>query len=389
MGKGMVLSQIAARAVFDVFVLIRSFIRRECNCLGILICGLNGAGKSTLGRMLADRIGYEFIDNEDLFFPKTDPAYAFSGPRSKDEVIRLLEEKIGNNSHFVFAAVKGDYGDRLIASLEYIVLISAPKEIRIQRVRERSFSRFGDRILPGGDLYDRETAWFSLTDSRPENYTTKWLETVNCPVIRVDGTLPAEKNIEKIISALFPGKRENRAVETETNQLNAGLFPADDLRSSEIRLRLDRTCDAQPEKHWVPAYYFSICLPDGTRIGQCDLRIGHNERLYIGGNIGYGIDEPYRGHHYAAKACELLLKLAQRHDLKYVIITCDPDNIASSRTCQLAGGQYQETAAVPEWHNMYDEGKRRVLVYRFDLTETHDAGMTALPKEQRKARQST
>ena len=40
--------------------------------MGILICGLNGSGKSTLGRMFADRIGYEFIDNEDLFFPKTE-----------------------------------------------------------------------------------------------------------------------------------------------------------------------------------------------------------------------------------------------------------------------------------------------------------------------------
>ena len=73
------------------------------------------------------------------------------------------------------------------------------------------------------------------------------------------------------------------------------FFPADDLKTGEIYLRLDRTCDAQPEKDWVPAYYFSVCLPDGTKVGQCDLRIGHNDRLYIGGNIGYGIDEAYRG----------------------------------------------------------------------------------------------
>ncbi|MER2151019.1 MAG: shikimate kinase, partial [Candidatus Limivicinus sp.] len=43
--------------------------------MGILICGPNGTGKSTLGRMLAERLGYRFIDNEDLYFPKTESSY--------------------------------------------------------------------------------------------------------------------------------------------------------------------------------------------------------------------------------------------------------------------------------------------------------------------------
>ena len=170
--------------------------------MGILICGLNGTGKSTLGRMLADRMGYEFIDNEDLFFPKTDPSYSFSSPRSEEEVIRLLEEKISENSRFIFAAVRGNYGDRLITSLDYIVLIEVPKQIRSQRVRDRSYQKFGDRILPGGDLYEKESKWFSLTDSRPETYVTGWLETVNCPVIRIDGTLPVEENVNYLVSVL-------------------------------------------------------------------------------------------------------------------------------------------------------------------------------------------
>ena len=170
--------------------------------MGIMICGLNGTGKSTLGRMLADRMGYEFIDNEDLYFPKTDSSYVFSGPRSKEEVIRLLEERIRGNNRFIFAAVRGDYGDRLITSLDHIVLIEVPKQIRSRRVRERSYQKFGDRILPGGDLYDKESKWFSLTDSRPDTYVTDWLVTANCPVIRVDGTLPVEKNLDYIVSVL-------------------------------------------------------------------------------------------------------------------------------------------------------------------------------------------
>lgn len=88
------------------------------------------------------------------------------------------------------------------------------------------------------------------------------------------------------------------------------FYPTDDLRTEEILLRLDHTCEAHPEKNWLPAYYFDICLTDGTAIGHCDLRIGHNHKTYIGGNIGYGIDEPYRGHRYAAKACALLFRQA-------------------------------------------------------------------------------
>ena len=156
---------------------------------------------------------------------------------------------------------------------------------------------------------------------------------------------------------------------------NNMFYDTEDLRDGEIMLQLERTAEGNPEKNWVPAYYFGICLPDGTRIGQCDLRIGHNDRLYIGGNIGYGIDEAYRGHRYAAKACRLLFRQARKHGLDYVIITCDPDNTASARTCELAGGQYLETADIPEDHDMYERGFRQVLVYRFNLdTEGKDNG---------------
>ena len=150
------------------------------------------------------------------------------------------------------------------------------------------------------------------------------------------------------------------------------FYDTEDLRDGEIMLQLERTCEGQPEKQWVPAYYFGICLADGTRIGQCDLRIGHNEKLYIGGNIGYGIDEAYRGHRYAAKACRLLFRQAGKHNLGYVIITCDPGNTASARTCELAGGRYLETADIPEDNEMYAEGKRKAMIFRFDLAGTNE-----------------
>ena len=145
------------------------------------------------------------------------------------------------------------------------------------------------------------------------------------------------------------------------------FYDVDDLKSDEIFLRLKRTCEAQPEKRWLPAYYFDICLLDGTPIGECDLRIGHNDKTYVGGNIGYGIDEEYRGHHYAAKACALLFRQAKKHGMDYLIITCVPSNTASSKTCELAGGTYIETVDIPEDNEMYAEGKRQVMIYRFSI----------------------
>ncbi len=145
--------------------------------------------------------------------------------------------------------------------------------------------------------------------------------------------------------------------------------PTNDLYDGEIRLQLTGTAEAKPEKNWVPAYYFDICLMDGTKVGTCDLRIGHNEKTYIGGHIGYAVDEAYRGHRYAAKTVRLLFLLARRHGMQYLIITCDPANKASSRTCELAGGRYLETAVIPDDNEMYAAGKRYAMVYRFDLTE--------------------
>lgn len=143
------------------------------------------------------------------------------------------------------------------------------------------------------------------------------------------------------------------------------FFSVNDLVTNEIFLRLNDTCEEQPQKGWLPAYYFDICLLDGTVIGACDLRIGHNSKTYIGGNIGYQINEEYRGHRYAVKACELLFKQAKKHDMSYLIITCDPANIASSRTCEIAGGQFLEITDIPEDNEMYSEGKRKVKVFKF------------------------
>lgn len=145
------------------------------------------------------------------------------------------------------------------------------------------------------------------------------------------------------------------------------FFDTSFLKDEEISLVLERTAAANPERGWVPAYYFAICNKDGVKIGECDLRVGHNENTYYGGNIGYSINEEYRGHHYAGKACLLLFELAKLHNLDYLIISCDPDNVASRKTCEYAGGKLSEIAELPEGNDMRSNGETEKCIYKFML----------------------
>ena len=68
------------------------------------------------------------------------------------------------------------------------------------------------------------------------------------------------------------------------------------------------------------------------------------------------------------KACLLLFELARKHKLGYVIITCDPDNYASRKTCEYAGGRLLEIAELPEDNDMrIENGKTKACIYRFEL----------------------
>lgn len=170
--------------------------------MGILLCGLNGSGKSTLGRALAEKTGFPFLDNEDLYFPKTDADYPYAVSRSREEVEELLLREIRGRENFIFASVKGDYGEEVVFRFRYAVLVEAPRELRLARVRERSFRKFGDRMLEGGDLYAREQDFFDFVASRAEDTVEEWIKCLHCPVIRVDGTRPVAETVQLILGQI-------------------------------------------------------------------------------------------------------------------------------------------------------------------------------------------
>ena len=170
--------------------------------MGIIVCGLNGAGKSTLGKALAEKLHFHFIDIENLYFPKTNPDYIYASPRMREDVAEHLLDEIRTHENFILASVKGDYGEELCSFFQYAILLDVPRDIRLQRVKERSFQKFGSRMLSGGDLFEQEEKFFRLVESRNENTVEEWVKSLKCPVIRIDGTKPIDENTNFIMELM-------------------------------------------------------------------------------------------------------------------------------------------------------------------------------------------
>lgn len=81
--------------------------------------------------------------------------------------------------------------------------------------------------------------------------------------------------------------------------------------------------------------------------GRISLRLGESPCVYYFGHIGYHVDPPYRGRHFARRACELLRPLIALHGKESVVITCDPDNWPSRKTCIGLGCQLERIVDVP------------------------------------------
>ena len=140
-----------------------------------------------------------------------------------------------------------------------------------------------------------------------------------------------------------------------------------ELRDAELRLVLRERTPANLDRGWVPMYRFDIVVA-GKRVGGIDFRLGASDFIVrFAGQVGYGVDPQHRGHRYAARAVRAVVPLARAHGLTPMWITCNPENLASRRTCELAGAELVEIVDLPEDCDMYARGDRQKCRYRLGI----------------------
>ncbi len=128
-----------------------------------------------------------------------------------------------------------------------------------------------------------------------------------------------------------------------------------------------------PERGISPGYHFWMRLTRPRRgepaiAGTIGLRISCSPdiEMYFG-HIGYKVFPIARGRRYAERGARLLLPLARAHGMTTLWITCNPDNIASRKTCERLGSELVEIVPVPPDHPLYARGDREKCRYRWRL----------------------
>ena len=139
--------------------------------------------------------------------------------------------------------------------------------------------------------------------------------------------------------------------------------PPGRLAHDAVRLRLAEYVPSDPERGFVAYYHFRIEVA-GRDVGHINLRLADTEHvLQVAGHIGYEVRPECRGHGYAGQACRALAPFVRQIRAE-VIVTADPDNVASLRTIEGLGARFLDEVTIPLRDPAFGRGslrKRRYL----------------------------
>jgi adenylate kinase family enzyme len=172
----------------------------------IHILGASGAGTTTLGRALVEHLTCPHFDTDAYFWLPTDPPFT----AKRDTTLRqqLLMDDLTAHSSWVLSGSLCGWGDVAIPLFELVVFLWLPTDIRLERLRHREHERYGEQVMPGGDMYETSQEfldWAALYDTgdvhmRSRRLYEQWLSTLPCPIVCMEGEYAIEEQLAVLMA---------------------------------------------------------------------------------------------------------------------------------------------------------------------------------------------
>lgn len=102
------------------------------------------------------------------------------------------------------------WGEKFKAHFDLVIFLQLPQNIRLERLQQREFQRYGNEILDGGSKYDESKAflkWASLYDEAGMEVRSKmlhvhWMSDLVCPVLRIEGDDTVKERVNIVLNYL-------------------------------------------------------------------------------------------------------------------------------------------------------------------------------------------
>ena len=176
----------------------------------IHIFGASGSGTTTLGRALAANMGLVHMDTDDYFWLPTDPKFTAKRPIAERLSLMQADIDAADRGVVISGSLTG-WGDALIPRFTHVIRLTTPTEVRIERLRQREYAHFGERIREGGDMHENHIEfldWAAQYDTGDVTMRSKachdeWMKLLPCPQTVTTGELPLEELIRRVKQSIF------------------------------------------------------------------------------------------------------------------------------------------------------------------------------------------
>lgn len=143
------------------------------------------------------------------------------------------------------------------------------------------------------------------------------------------------------------------------------------LIDGDLKLVLAEIKEVTPPDNHLKAYYFNMVNSiTNQKMGGINIKAGYTKNIELfRGNIGFVVNKEFQGHHYASRSCKILIPVIKLLSLNPIWLTCDIDNIASSKSIESIGAIYVGTETIPdddENAKYYPIGSRSKRRYKWE-----------------------
>ncbi len=173
----------------------------------IFITGASGSGTTTLGKILAHKLSIPQYDNDDIFWEQTETPFTVKRP--EEDRKKILQEIIGWEQSWIFSGSALKWGELILQNADLVVRLFCDTETRIARLKLRESQRFGERILPGGDMHENHVKfieWAEKYDTGGLNMRSRqseeiWMRNAGCRVLELVN-VDSEETAKSVVSFL-------------------------------------------------------------------------------------------------------------------------------------------------------------------------------------------